>query len=130
MCFTQPPRDVCGRVPRRRMPPRDSTTAPLHCGREELMDSEMNNDQGPNIGIWIGIAVGAAVGIGIALSRRKRSRWDSARELTHRVAEHSGDFADATRGIVERVRNIYDESMKVVEDASSLWQHGRKLVRH
>jgi ABC-type Zn2+ transport system substrate-binding protein/surface adhesin len=92
------------------------------------MDSEMNNDQGPNIGIWIGIAVGAAVGIGIALSRRKRSPWDSARRITNKVADHSGDLADATSNIVERVKKIYDEGCKVVEDAGELWAHGRKLV--
>src|SRR5206468_2289322 len=74
--------------------------------------------------VWIGIAVGAAVGIGIALSRRKRTRWDSAREIGHRVADRSGELAEATRGIVERVRNIYEESRKVAEDASTLWSHG------
>jgi len=56
--------------------------------------------------IWIGIAVGAAVGIGIALSRSKKTRWDSAREITRRVAERSEDLAEVTRGIVDRVRNI------------------------
>jgi len=74
--------------------------------------------------------VGAAVGIGIALSRRKKTRWESAKEISTRLADRSGDFADVTRGIVERVRNIYEESRKVVEDASALWSHGRKLVGH
>ena len=78
--------------------------------------------------IWLGIAVGAAVGIGIALSRRKKTRWDVARTLTNRVAERSGDFADVTRELVGRVRNIYEESCKVVEDANHLWSNGRKLV--
>jgi hypothetical protein len=81
--------------------------------------------------IWIGIAVGAAVGIGIALSRRKHhTRWETAREFTSRVADHSGDLADATRAIVDRVRNIFEESRKVVLDAGQLWSQGRKLVRH
>jgi galactokinase len=80
--------------------------------------------------IWIGIAVGAAVGIGIALSRRKKTRWDSAREITQRVTDGSGDFAEASRGIVERVRHIYQESRRVVEDASRLWSQGRKLIGH
>jgi hypothetical protein len=92
------------------------------------MDSETTNGQGPNIGIWIGVAVGAAVGIGIALSRRKRTPWDTARGLTKRVANHSEDLADATRDILDRFRTIYDEGCKVVEDASELWAHGRKLV--
>jgi hypothetical protein len=79
--------------------------------------------------IWLGIAVGAAVGIGIALSRHKKSRWEVARTITNRVAERSGDFADVTRELFGRVRNIYEESCKVVEDANHLWAHGRKLVR-
>jgi hypothetical protein len=78
--------------------------------------------------IWIGIALGTAVGIGIALSRRKRSRWDSAREMGSRVAARSEDLADATRDIVERVKTIYEESRRVVEDAGQLWAHGRKLI--
>jgi hypothetical protein len=85
-------------------------------------------DVNGNKGIWIGIAVGAAVGIGIAISRRKKSRWDQARELTHRVANRTGDLGDATRDIVDRVKTIYEESRKVVEDAGELWHHGRRLV--
>jgi hypothetical protein len=94
------------------------------------MDSEMNtNGWEPNSSkIWIGVAVGVAVGIGIALSRRKRSRWDQAREVTRRVADGSPDLADATRDIVDRVKTIYEEGLKVVEDAGELWSHGRKLV--
>jgi hypothetical protein len=80
--------------------------------------------------IWLGIAVGAAVGISIAISRRKRTRWDAAKDIGHRLSEHSADLAEVTKGIVERVRNIYEESRKVVDDAGALWAHGRKLVRH
>src|SRR5690349_3742205 len=73
------------------------------------MESEMNNGMGSNASkIWIGIAVGAAVGIGIALSRRKKSHWDSAREVTRRISDRSGDLADATRDIVDRVKTIYE----------------------
>jgi hypothetical protein len=83
-----------------------------------------------NTGIWIGIAVGAAVGVGIALSRRNRHRtpWDQARDLTKRVTNRSGDFAGATKDLVERMKTIYEEGRKVVEDAGELWEHSRKLV--
>ena len=91
------------------------------------MDSE-TNQEGPNLGLWLGIAVGAAIGIGIALSRRKRSPWDQARRITNRISDHSSDFADATSNIMQRVRTIYDEGCKVVEEAGELWSHGRKLV--
>ena len=92
------------------------------------MESVMNGNGFANRNIWIGVAIGAAVGIGIALSRRKRTRWDSARELTHRVARRTGDLSDAARDLVGRVKTIYEESRKVVEDAGELWEHGRKLV--
>jgi hypothetical protein len=87
------------------------------------------DDSGPNIGLWLGIAVGAAIGIGIAVSRgRKRSPWDSARKVASRISDHSGDLAATTNNIIDRVRVIYDEGCKVVEEAGELWAHGRKLV--
>ncbi|HUK15161.1 MAG TPA: YtxH domain-containing protein [Bryobacteraceae bacterium] len=78
--------------------------------------------------IWVGIAIGAAVGLGIALSRRKQSRWDSAREFGQRISDRSADLADATQDLLQRARTIYEEGRKVVEDAGHLWSHGRKLV--
>ena len=79
--------------------------------------------------IWLGVAIGAAVGIGIALSRRRsRGPWESARDLTRRVADRSNDLADNARDLVDRVRTIYEQGVKVVEDAAELWSHGRKMV--
>jgi hypothetical protein len=96
---------------------------------EEInMDSENNGFESNSAKIWIGIAMGAALGIGIAVSRRKRSRWDSAKKLTKTLAARSDDLAEVTRDIVGRVKNIYDESRRVVEDAEHLWARGRKLA--
>jgi len=92
------------------------------------MDSEMVMNDRRNKAIWIGVAVGTAVGLGIAFSRRKRSPWDSARAVTKRVANRSADISEIAREMVERVRTIYDEGRKVVDDAGELWIHGRKLV--
>jgi hypothetical protein len=78
--------------------------------------------------IWMGVAIGAAVGIGIALSRRRRSGWDAARVATKRFSNKSEDMADVSRDILERVKTIYDEGRRVVEDAGELWTHGRRLV--
>jgi gas vesicle protein len=88
---------------------------------------EMN---GQNKAIWIGVAIGAAVGLGYALSRNKKKRdpWSSAKLAAERVASRTGDISDATKDIVERIRTIYEEGKKVVEDAGELWSHGRKLV--
>ncbi len=90
----------------------------------ENMDTESNQASK----IWLGIAVGAAVGIGIMLSRRKKTRWESAREITRRVADQSSELGDVTRNLVDRVRNIYEETLKVVDDAGQLWSRGRKLA--
>jgi hypothetical protein len=79
--------------------------------------------------IWIGVAAGAAVGIGVAMARGRRKRWDSAAKITRRIREGSEDLADRTKDLVTRVRNIYDESLKVVDEAGGLWARGRKLVR-
>jgi hypothetical protein len=92
------------------------------------MDREINENGQPNLALWIGIGVGAAVGLGIALSRRKKDPWKQARDVTKRISARSGDLADTTRDIVDRVKAIYEESRKVVEDAGELWSHGRRLV--
>ena len=94
------------------------------------MSSEMNINGQRNKAIWIGVAVGTAVGIGLALSRnsRRRDPWASARALTKKVASHSSDVSEATRDMVDRVRTIYEESCKLIEDAGELWAQGRKLV--
>jgi len=93
------------------------------------MPSEQNGWD-KNSKIMFGIAIGAAVAVGIALSRmnRKKTPWDSAREITKRVSDRTGDLAGVTKDLVGHVRNIYDEGCKVVEEAGELWSHGRKLV--
>ena len=77
--------------------------------------------------IWLGIAVGAAVGLGIAMARRKKDRWDSARGATLRAAGGPG-VSGVTRELVARARKIHEESCKVVDDAGLLWSRGRKLA--
>ena len=79
--------------------------------------------------MWVGVGVGAAaLGIALALSRRKRDRWDAARQVTRRVANHTSDLAEAGKDILGRVRIIFGESRKVVEEATELWSQGRKLA--
>jgi hypothetical protein len=80
--------------------------------------------------IWLGIAMGTALGLGIAYSRRpkKRTGWDIARQATKKISDRSGEFSDAARDIVERVKTIYDEGSHIVEDAGELWSRGRKLA--
>ena len=75
--------------------------------------------------LWLGVAVGVAVGLGIVVARRKAS--SNGKFLT-RAADRIPDFADVTRDIVTRTKAIQKEALKVVQDASQLWMHGRKLI--
>src|SRR5262249_19632397 len=121
---------VCGQVYRRERSWRAASgfgnrTASLAPGGPKTMAlSGSLETTNPASKMWIGVAIGAAVGIGIALSRRKRTRWETAREL---MTDRSGDLAHTTRAIADRVKNIYAETRKVVEEASELWAHGRRL---
>ncbi|HLI86017.1 MAG TPA: YtxH domain-containing protein [Bryobacteraceae bacterium] len=82
-----------------------------------------------NTAIWIGVAIGAAVGLGFALSRgKRRDPWSAAKNAAGRVASRTSDMSETTKDMMDRIRHIYEESRKVIEDASELWEHGRKLV--
>jgi len=95
----------------------------MHSGNSSHGDNKM-------MAIWLGVAVGAAIGVGFAISRtRKRDRWSSAKEISRKMADHSGDLAAKSKEIIERAQNMYQEGRKIVEDATELWSHGRKLVR-
>jgi hypothetical protein len=75
--------------------------------------------------VWMGVGVGAAIGVAVALNRRKRSGWYMA---TRRVADKTNDLAGVSRDMLERIKVIYDETRKVVDEATELWSQGRKLV--
>lgn len=79
--------------------------------------------------IWLGIALGTAIGVGIAISRRpKRTGWDIARKATKQLSSRSSEIGEAARDIVDRVKTIYEEGSRIVEDAAELFTRGRKLV--
>lgn len=82
--------------------------------------------------IYLGIAAGTAVAIAVALTQRghhrKRRRWESAKEITRNLADHSQDLAAKSKNLIERVQTIYEEGRKVVEEATEIWSHGRRLV--
>jgi hypothetical protein len=88
-----------------------------------------NGQVGAASTMWIGIGVGAAVGLAVLINRRKREPWSSAKAISRRVAGRTGDLAAISKDLVERVKVIYNESCKVVDDATDLWARGRKLAR-
>jgi|SRR3954464_14547354 hypothetical protein len=96
------------------------------------MNPTMNEAQDQrNMTAWIipGLAIGAAIGLAFAASRRKKSRWDVAREIGERVASNRDDLVDTGRNMVDRIKLIYEEGRKVVEEAAELWEQGRTLVK-
>ncbi len=80
---------------------------------------------------WVlpAVVAGAAVGIAIAITRKKKSRWDLTREMTERVMDSRDDLAEMGKDLVSRIQTIYHESRAVAEQVAGLWGHGRKVLR-
>lgn len=80
---------------------------------------------------WVlpAVAVGAAVGIAIAATRRKKSRWDIARETAERVLDRRQDLAGIGKDLAGRFQTIYREGRAAAGEVSELWGHGRKMLR-
>lgn len=93
-----------------------------------MQEETCNHNWGNSSKLLLGIAAGTAIGLGIALSRRKKSRWDSARQIGQRLTSRSGELGDAASDIISRIKVIYDEGRKIAEEAGELWAHGRKLT--
>ncbi len=85
-----------------------------------------DNDYRP---LWIALAVGAAIGVAYAASRRSRGGLAVAKRVGKTLAEDGADLADSGRNILERLGIIYEEARKVVDEASDLWSHSRKMLR-
>lgn len=97
-------------------------------GKHTNSGNRANSVNNANL-MWLGVGMGAAaIGVAVALTRRKRDRWYAAKQVTQRVANRTGDLAAASKDIVDRLRIIYNESRKVVEEATELWSRGRKLA--
>jgi hypothetical protein len=94
------------------------------------MQKLKNGMQKSNAG-WIisGVAIGSGIALAYAASRKKKNWRDRLMDTADTVARRREDLAESGKNIVDRVRIIYEESRKVMEEASELWAHGRKLVR-
>jgi hypothetical protein len=95
----------------------------------DQQENKMANNGNHGNMVLLGVGIGAAaLGVAFALSHRKRDRWSTARQMSRRVVDHTGDMAAASKDILDRIRIIYGESRKVVEEATELLSSGRKLV--
>ena len=79
--------------------------------------------------VWIGVGLGGAIGVAVALTRRTRDRWCAAKQVSRRVADRTGDLAAASKDIVERLKIIYTESRKILEEATEIWSRGAEVGR-
>jgi hypothetical protein len=95
-----------------------------------MYESSYGETCGVDNRVWMGIAAGVAIGVGVMLSRRRsHSRWDRARNIVKRVDADRGELAEVGRDLLDRIRVIYDESRKVVDEAQSLWARGRSVMK-
>ncbi len=92
---------------------------------------KMKNGEQTTAAGWIisGVAIGSGIALAYAASRKKRNWRDRLMDTAGTVARRRDDLAESGKNIVDRIRIIYEESRKVMEEASELWAHGRKLVR-
>ena len=91
---------------------------------------ENNGHRNNNTG-WIisGVAIGTGIALAVA-SARKKHRWqDRLLDTAENVARRRDELAETGRNIFDRIRIIYCESRKVIEEAGELWTHGRRIVR-
>jgi hypothetical protein len=87
--------------------------------------------------LYVGLAAGAAIGIAVALTRRggmrmrtrRREPWEAAKGITRRFGDRSQELAARSNDLIERMRHMFEEGRKVVDDARDLWGEGRRLVR-
>jgi len=109
------------RIPVHHQKPEDQPGQAYHTNAE-------SNGSNANL-VWIGVGVGAAaVGVALALARRKKNNWSTAKQVSRRLADKTNDLAEVGKDIFDRIKVIYNESRKVVEECNELWSHGRKLA--
>jgi gas vesicle protein len=73
--------------------------------------------------------MGAALGAACALLYAPKSGKDTRNMITQKAQDASDAVTGTSRDLYERGRDVFDKSKQVVDDAASLFERGRKLVR-
>lgn len=86
----------------------------------------MEDGNGSNFGWFL---AGAVIGAGAALLMAPQSGKDT-RDYLSKTSKDSREAMEASgRELMERGKELYDRGKKIAEDASDLFERGRKLVQ-
>jgi gas vesicle protein len=72
---------------------------------------------------------GAVIGAGAALLLAPKSGKDTRKYLTKTTQNSREAMESSGRELMDRGKELYDRGKKIVEDASDLFERGRKLVQ-
>jgi len=72
---------------------------------------------------------GAVIGAGVALLLAPKSGKDTRRYLSKTTKNSREAMESSGRDLMDRGKELYDRGKKIVDDASDLFERGRKLVQ-
>jgi gas vesicle protein len=72
---------------------------------------------------------GAVIGAGAALLLAPNSGADTRKYLTDTTREGAEAMESSGRELMERGKELYERGKKIAEDATDLFERGRKLVQ-
>jgi gas vesicle protein len=83
-------------------------------------------DENNNFGWFL---AGAVIGAGAALLFAPKSGKDTRHYLSQTTKDSREAMETSGRELMDRGKELYDRGKKIVEDASDLFERGRKLVQ-
>jgi gas vesicle protein len=83
-------------------------------------------DENSNFGWFL---AGAVIGAGAALLLAPKSGKDTRTYLSNTTKDSRQAMESNGRELMDRGKELYDRGKKIVEDASDLFERGRKLVQ-
>ncbi len=85
-----------------------------------------NMDENSNLGWFV---AGAVIGAAAALLMAPKSGKDTRKYLSKTSKNTREAMESSGRDMMDRGKELYDRGKKIVEDASDLFERGRKLVQ-
>jgi len=83
-------------------------------------------DENSNFGWFL---AGAVIGAGAALLLAPKSGKDTRRYLSNTTKNSREAMESSGRELMDRGKELYDRGKKIAEDATDLFERGRKIVQ-